>query len=36
MRLATRLIHHAGAACEHTGAVSTPIYLASTFRPNKT
>lgn len=32
MRLATRLIHHAGAACEHTGAVSTPIYLASTFR----
>ncbi len=32
MRLATRLIHHPGSVCEHTGAVSTPIYLASTFR----
>jgi cystathionine beta-lyase/cystathionine gamma-synthase len=32
MRLATRLIHHPGAVCEQTGAVSPPIYLASTFR----
>jgi len=32
MRLATRLIHHPGACCEHTGAVSPPIYQASTFK----
>jgi cystathionine beta-lyase/cystathionine gamma-synthase len=32
MRLATRLIHHSGVCCEHTGAVSPPIYQVSTFR----
>ena len=32
MRLNTRLIHHPGAECEHTGAVSPPIYQAGTFR----
>jgi len=32
MRLATRLIHHPGAVCEQTGAVSPPIYQVSTFR----
>lgn len=32
MRLATRLIHHPGACCEHTGAVSFPIYAVSTFK----
>jgi cystathionine beta-lyase/cystathionine gamma-synthase len=31
-RLATRLIHHTGAFCKHTGAVSPPIYQVSTFR----
>ncbi len=28
----TRLIHHRGAVCPHTGAVSPPIYASSTFR----
>jgi len=32
MRLKTRLIHHPGAVCEHTGAVSPPIYQVSTFK----
>ncbi len=32
MRPATRLIHHKGAFCEHTGAVSVPIYQVSTFQ----
>lgn len=32
MKLETRLIHHPGAECRHTGAVSTPIYQSSTFR----
>jgi len=32
MRLSTRLIHHSGARCRHTGAVSPPIYQASTFK----
>ncbi|HXK59035.1 MAG TPA: PLP-dependent aspartate aminotransferase family protein [Acidobacteriota bacterium] len=32
MHLKTRLIHHPGAVCEHTGAVSPPIYQVSTFR----
>jgi len=31
MQRATRLIHHPGAVCEHTGAVSPPIHRASTF-----
>ena len=31
MKPATRLIHHSGAVCEHTGAVSPPIYQVSTF-----
>ncbi|RPJ83357.1 MAG: PLP-dependent transferase [Acidobacteria bacterium] len=32
MRLKTRLIHHPGSVCEHTGAVSPPIYQVSTFK----
>jgi len=32
MRLATRLIHHSGCYCEHTGAVNFPIYEVSTFK----
>ncbi len=32
MRFATRLIHFPGEACEHTGAVSPPIYQVSTFK----
>jgi len=32
MRPATRIIHHPGAYCEHTGAVSCPIYQVSTFK----
>ena len=32
MELDTKLIHHRGAGCERTGAVSPPIYQASTFR----
>ena len=32
MRFETKLIHHPGAFCEHTGAVSTPIYQVSTFK----
>ncbi len=31
MRPATRLIHHPGCYCPHTGAVSVPIYQVSTF-----
>jgi len=31
MKPATRLIHHPGAVCAHTGAVSPPIYQVSTF-----
>ena len=31
MHRATRLIHHPGAVCPHTGAVSPPIYQVSTF-----
>jgi cystathionine beta-lyase/cystathionine gamma-synthase len=31
MKRATRLIHHPGAVCQHTGAVSPPIYQVSTF-----
>ena len=32
MRLATKLIHHPGCCCEHTGAVNPPIYQVSTFK----
>ncbi len=32
MHLKTRLIHHPGSVCEHTGAVSPPIYQVSTFK----
>src|SRR3972149_4225294 len=32
MRLATKLIHHPGSTCEHTGAVNFPIYQVSTFK----
>jgi cystathionine beta-lyase/cystathionine gamma-synthase len=32
MRIATKIIHHPGAYCEHTGAVSFPIYQVSTFK----
>jgi cystathionine beta-lyase/cystathionine gamma-synthase len=32
MRFKTRLIHHPGAVCPNTGAVSAPIYQVSTFR----
>jgi len=32
MRLGTKLIHHPGGYCEHTGAVSFPIYQVSTFK----
>ncbi len=32
MRKNTLLIHHKGAFCPHTGAVSTPVYQVSTFR----
>lgn len=32
MRPATRLVHHPGCVCPHTGAVSTPIYQVSTFK----
>jgi cystathionine beta-lyase/cystathionine gamma-synthase len=35
MKLDTRLIHHPGSECEHTGAVSPPIYQVSTFRQEK-
>ncbi len=31
MHRATRLIHHPGAVCPHTGAASPPIYQVSTF-----
>jgi cystathionine beta-lyase/cystathionine gamma-synthase len=31
MNRATRLIHHPGAVCQHTGAVSPPIHQVSTF-----
>lgn len=36
MKFPTKLIHHPGAECEHTGAVSTPIYQVSTFRQRGT
>jgi len=32
MKIGTRLIHHPGSSCPHTGALSTPIYQVSTFR----
>ena len=32
MKIATKLIHHPGSVCPHTGAMSTPIYQVSTFR----
>jgi len=32
MRIGTRLIHHPGSTCPHTGALSAPIYQASTFK----
>ena len=32
MRPATKLIHHPGCRCEHTGAVNFPIYQVSTFK----
>lgn len=32
MRRASRLIHHPGAFCPNTGAVSPPIYQVSTFK----
>jgi len=32
MHLQTKLVHHPGACCEHTGAVSPPIYQVSTFK----
>ncbi len=32
MKISSRLIHHTGAFCPHTGAVSTPVYQVSTFR----
>ena len=32
MKIGTKLIHHPGSSCEHTGALSTPIYQVSTFR----
>ncbi len=32
MRRATKLIHHPGCCCEHTGAVNFPIYEVSTFK----
>lgn len=32
MRPATKLIHHPGCYCQHTGAVSFPIYQVSTFK----
>ncbi|RPI22440.1 MAG: methionine biosynthesis PLP-dependent protein, partial [Acidobacteria bacterium] len=32
MHFKTRLIHHRGSVCEHTGAVSPPIYQVSTFK----
>ena len=32
MRPATRIIHHPGGTCEHTGAVNFPIYEVSTFK----
>jgi len=32
MRLKTKLIHHPGGYCEHTGAVNFPIYQVSTFK----
>lgn len=32
MRLASKLIHHPGGTCGHTGAVHAPIYETSTFR----
>jgi len=32
MRLKTKLIHHPGCCCEHTGAVNFPIYQVSTFK----
>ncbi len=31
LHLATRLIHNPGGTCPHTGAVTPPIYLSSTF-----
>jgi cystathionine beta-lyase/cystathionine gamma-synthase len=32
MRIGTKLIHHPGSTCPHTGALSTPIYQVSTFK----
>ncbi len=32
MQRATKLIHHPGCYCEHTGAVNFPIYEVSTFK----
>jgi len=32
MKFQTKLIHHPGSICPHTGAVSVPIYQVSTFR----
>lgn len=32
MKFETKLIHHPGSICPHTGAVSVPIYQVSTFR----
>lgn len=32
MRLSTKVIHHPGGTCEHTGAVHVPIYETSTFK----
>jgi len=32
MMLGTRLVHQPGSVCPHTGSVTTPLYLVSTFR----
>jgi len=32
MKIATKLVHHPGGTCPHTGALSPPIYQVSTFK----